>query len=437
MSSGQGSISIDNNGSGSGSQAALASTGAGIPVFVGPASIKSLVEETGIQLDDIGPGLAIGIKNRLLFFFVTQYGATGNGTTDDTAAIQAAFTACGTAGGGVVFFPKGDYKISATITWPAGATIRAIGVNGGDVIQNGTIEGCSTIIMTAQITAFATSGELDRIENLQFVGTVGATAGAFVNSSSFNFEAINCGFYGGFDGIVLTRNQNTRIVRCGFRELNDNAIALSNSVSPDDGDATIMDCAFTCSTATTQAGIFQSGSGGTKVISCKFVSAGNMVYCIHSTFGAGLSTSDLLVCNCSLELFKTAGILVTASAGAFFENVVVVGNNISSYAGGQGITLNGTGSGAFRDMTITGNAINNCTIGINMASATNVNIVGNAFSLNTTQDVARSGTTVVNTGFAGDDNGATPVTPGTPAKWSAVTLYTSTGPVVYKVPLYL
>jgi polygalacturonase len=35
---------------------------------------------------------------------VKAYGATGNGSTDDTAAIQAAITALGTAAG-VVFFP--------------------------------------------------------------------------------------------------------------------------------------------------------------------------------------------------------------------------------------------------------------------------------------------------------------------------------------------
>jgi hypothetical protein len=54
---------------------------------------------------------------------VTAYGATGNGITDDTAAIQAAFNACWAAGtgkqpyGGVVEFPgpTGTYVISSTI----------------------------------------------------------------------------------------------------------------------------------------------------------------------------------------------------------------------------------------------------------------------------------------------------------------------------------
>jgi hypothetical protein len=44
------------------------------------------------------------------------YGATGNGSTDDTAAIQAALTAAISAGGGTVYLPAGTYKVSSTIT---------------------------------------------------------------------------------------------------------------------------------------------------------------------------------------------------------------------------------------------------------------------------------------------------------------------------------
>lgn len=41
-----------------------------------------------------------------------QYGALGDGSTDDTNAIQAALNACRTAGGGIVYFPAGTYMLS-------------------------------------------------------------------------------------------------------------------------------------------------------------------------------------------------------------------------------------------------------------------------------------------------------------------------------------
>ena len=49
------------------------------------------------------------------FHNVLAYGATGNGITDDTAAIQAAMTAAASAGLGI-YIPTGLYKISSTLT---------------------------------------------------------------------------------------------------------------------------------------------------------------------------------------------------------------------------------------------------------------------------------------------------------------------------------
>jgi hypothetical protein len=48
-------------------------------------------------------------------FNVLDYGAAGDGTTDDTAAITAAYTAAYTTtnGLGVIFFPKGTYSVSS------------------------------------------------------------------------------------------------------------------------------------------------------------------------------------------------------------------------------------------------------------------------------------------------------------------------------------
>ncbi len=49
------------------------------------------------------------------WFNVKSYGAAGNGSTDDTTAVQAALDAAASAGGGVVYFPRGVYVIDGAL----------------------------------------------------------------------------------------------------------------------------------------------------------------------------------------------------------------------------------------------------------------------------------------------------------------------------------
>jgi hypothetical protein len=67
---------------------------------------------------------------------VQAYGALGNNSNDDTAEIQAAITAAVTskAGGGIIFFPAGIYRISSTLTFPSGS-------GGGRVMGSGAYLG--------------------------------------------------------------------------------------------------------------------------------------------------------------------------------------------------------------------------------------------------------------------------------------------------------
>lgn len=64
---------------------------------------------------------------------VTNYGAKGDGSTDDTAAIQAAVDACAAASGGVVLMPAGRYVVD-TIAVPWFVTLR--GQSAGSIGEN-------------------------------------------------------------------------------------------------------------------------------------------------------------------------------------------------------------------------------------------------------------------------------------------------------------
>lgn len=69
---------------------------------------------------------ALGALWRARVFDVKQYGALGDGATNDLAAINAAATAANAAGGGIVFFPPGTYQISAGLT--LFSTVEYVGV---------------------------------------------------------------------------------------------------------------------------------------------------------------------------------------------------------------------------------------------------------------------------------------------------------------------
>ena len=54
------------------------------------------------------------LPSKLLYFNVKDYGALGNGATDDRAAVQATINAALAAGGSVVFFPTGTHPCVVT-----------------------------------------------------------------------------------------------------------------------------------------------------------------------------------------------------------------------------------------------------------------------------------------------------------------------------------
>lgn len=74
---------------------------------------------------------AVGLYN------VRDYGAVGDGVTDDTTAIQNAINACGSAGGGTVHLPAATYKISSTLVVGNGGSNVASTVNGVTVRGQG------------------------------------------------------------------------------------------------------------------------------------------------------------------------------------------------------------------------------------------------------------------------------------------------------------
>lgn len=79
-------------------------------------NIRSAVNNHAELIDALNSGS--GIVGAIPAINVTSavYGAAGDGTTDDTAAIQAAIDAITAAGGGLIYLPPGTYKLTSALT---------------------------------------------------------------------------------------------------------------------------------------------------------------------------------------------------------------------------------------------------------------------------------------------------------------------------------
>lgn len=76
-------------------------------------------------------------------FNAAEFGAKGDGVTDDTEAIQNALDAAGNYGGGVVFVPAGQYKVAGNLFVPTGVTLR------GDWAAPDTVGGVQGTVLLA------------------------------------------------------------------------------------------------------------------------------------------------------------------------------------------------------------------------------------------------------------------------------------------------
>jgi hypothetical protein len=171
---------------------------------------------------------------------VKGYGAIGDGSTDDTTAVQDAIDAVNTAGGGVVYFPRGTYSVSA-LTLKAyvhlvGESRSEMEPSGTDkesvLLQRGTT---GDVISTAD---YATLTYGAGIENLCILGNASGTAGRGVYFSQgtgwcviknctirrFANQGVVCGgvantIYGNFIGANVQSGASTLTFHMGQLEV--------------------------------------------------------------------------------------------------------------------------------------------------------------------------------------------------------------------------
>lgn len=175
----------------------------------------------------------VSVENPTGIYNVKDFGALGDGKTDDTLAIQSALAFMATRNGGILQFPEGDYQVGNQpdykgIILPSGITIQGIsglhtGASTNNVVNKSptriTLNGknravfrigeCTEKIAIKDIELFANSGD----------GTYGFEAlGAYTSSQDIHFEnVVFSSFYRGISVVGLP--QTDRGWQCDYIKL--------------------------------------------------------------------------------------------------------------------------------------------------------------------------------------------------------------------------
>ena len=141
---------------------------------------------------------------------VKDFGAKGDGTTDDTAAIQAAITYANSIGGAIVWLPPGTYKTTSTLAMAKYVTLQGPGKHAGVVSYNGTADAVKMSSPINSSTAVYTA-----MRDMGVTMTNGAATGGCYDDVGGTFvEVTNCALYGGKFGVIFDQTELATIRLC-------------------------------------------------------------------------------------------------------------------------------------------------------------------------------------------------------------------------------
>ena len=233
---------------------------------------------------------------------VLDFHAKGNGTDDDVLPIQNALTAM--RAGDALFFPRGEYAVSASSTLPALDNIRVFGAGSGSKIRN----------TNANLGIFAVPAGVDglEIDHLKLVST-GALNVLGRGLIYFNPDA------------VATPIKNARVHHCYFAAASTSGISGNYIV-----DAIISFNIFDNEGgAYGEHGVYFGASGGS--------SRGNQVSFNHFRNTASGNSGGICIAGAQSghELAANTvvgwkyGILINDTSAGYLSDSKIVGNDIS------------------------------------------------------------------------------------------------------------
>lgn len=305
---------------------------------------------------------------------VRDFGAVGDGSTNDTSAIQAALDAVPAAGARVVF-PPGIYSVpSGGLSCANPVTIEGRGGAATDVLTPYWSDGISQInVSSGTATALTLTGSGTTISHLSLrcTGTPAATGvGVSIGSGGGNgnrYVGLTIrGFYINMDHKYGTEWFATD---CLFYDYGLYGMKVQNLDETDGGDMGIHNCLFYGgpTNVNADAGLRWESGGGIRIVGCKFNHRGAVAnypdHCIDFAINDGVATGEAYIVGNGISAATTAALRFrnNGTTGTF-SGITVVGNLIvplvtTSYP----ILIDPPSTGLIADVVITGNTIRNAT----------------------------------------------------------------------------
>jgi hypothetical protein len=331
---------------------------------------------------------------------VKWFGATGNGSTDDTSAIQAAIDAVEASGRGVVYVPAGEYLISSALT----ITADGVKIQGDQSsFEPGAVGTTATVLLCSwgdigDDDVITATGDNIEFCDISFIGDTLLSDGGYARSDgaavAFTGDYVKfrrCCFNNQHNCAWMESGNYPIFEECNFRNFNAAAIRLNTydgvtASTADRSAGTVSRCHFStggsvsnsCGVTSTGIGIHHRTGGNLKITGCGFINNDRDIYTewaladqpsIQLLIQGNTFDSPRPANAVEVELDNTLG---NAAGNDFFE-VSITDNIFVTTADDTALKI---GAG-FRWGTIVGNVFNNLGSAIDIETGVYWTICGN------------------------------------------------------------